>query len=140
MADSDTYPPRYYEYLASQRRVSNWVQQTRSHPRQSSASSVEFPPRTSRAITKRTKRSAESMYALTSSSPPTRNRQRRNSAEQTAVSPAAALITSSLFVYAFLPSLLTVMAFVVVLTLVTMGTEESQDRRSKLDEADVLLS
>lgn len=135
MSEIEAYPPRYYEYLASQRRVSNWVQQAHSNPHSSMTSSSARVPR--RPIEKHFQPSTKSMSALTSSSPPTRHRHfthkfkslkqptrlASSSTEKAPVSPAAALITSSIFVYAFLPSLLTVMAFVVVLTLATMETE-----------------
>ncbi|PPQ89418.1 hypothetical protein CVT25_002184 [Psilocybe cyanescens] len=150
MAEIETCPPRYNEYLASQRRVSNWVQKTHSQTTHQSLQNMNRPLSS--------KRSPSTESILTNSSPPRHRHSAQKKShrrlirseinngksigQQPLVSPTVALISSSLFVYAFLPSLLTITAFVVILTLATMETEETKDRKSKVcpERDDALLS
>ncbi|KDR70847.1 hypothetical protein GALMADRAFT_144327 [Galerina marginata CBS 339.88] len=133
MADVETYPPQYHQYLATQRRVSNWVKHTDSQIQSSNNSRKPSSKRSS---------SAESYpMAHTSSMSGQRKSSRRNSGattrhsmnaiEQPPITPAIALISSSLFVCALLPSILTISAFVVLLTLASMESGDQSRGVSK---------
>jgi hypothetical protein len=127
MSGIEAYPPRYYQYLATQQRVSNWVKQSASMKNQ----------RTSQPRRPGSKRNlnSESADAASHESPAIRrhsskrhssNRSRRSSEgrdDKTAISPAVALVSSSFFVWALLPSILTLSAFVVVLSFASLNDE-----------------
>ncbi|KAF9554355.1 hypothetical protein CPC08DRAFT_784829 [Agrocybe pediades] len=93
-------PPRYYEYMEAQQRVSVWIQNT------GVGSSMK--------LTLESKGSAADCARIPRAS---RQSWEAEPLEQAPIPPAIALVTSSLVVCAFLPSLLTVSAFVVLLTL-----------------------
>ncbi|KAF8889524.1 hypothetical protein CPB84DRAFT_1849322 [Gymnopilus junonius] len=120
MADIQLYPPGYQQYLATQRRVSDWVNHTHSLAKLSAA-----------ARRPASKRSASpELVPITHSLPWKRPKPRGKSSarrqhsmeviETPPVTPAVALVSSSLFVCALLPSILTISAFVVLLTIASM--------------------
>jgi len=170
LAIIDSLPPRYHEYLATQERVSVWVQSTNP----SCSSHVSRRPASRKSTTdlrrsKSTKFILERSISKLPSPPPTphihnpkalklslkeskadltgtprrrhtfdvdlpsRKARRhavddQSSAEHESISPAVALLSTSLIVCAFLPSLLTVSAFVVLLTFANMETKNNDVR------------
>ena len=128
---ADTYPSRYYKYLETQRRVSKWVEKSGSTPNQSTS-------QLSRHGSKRklTSESADALvHAYESASVYRRSSSKRHNVknlprrysetrdDKTAIPPAFALVSSSLFVWALLPSILTLSAFVVILSFATLNDE-----------------
>ncbi|KAF8961957.1 hypothetical protein BDZ97DRAFT_1702852 [Flammula alnicola] len=124
MTEAESFPPRYYQYLATERRVSNWVKQTQS---------TELSGRIHRHSSKSTPGTqslATHSSSLSVHRPSTYRRKSRESGPRPSemrqpfpMSPAIALVSSSLFVCALLPSILTVSAFVLLLTLASMESE-----------------
>ncbi|KJA14943.1 hypothetical protein HYPSUDRAFT_208300 [Hypholoma sublateritium FD-334 SS-4] len=126
---SETYalPPRYYQYVATQSRVSDWVSQTHSesqhggrkaHSRSGSRSANDRNSITSLSASRRhahtsRKSSRDDAYPPMPSKGP----------QLDPLPPAIALISSSLVVCAFLPSLLAVSAFVVLLTWASLHSQ-----------------
>lgn len=119
MSETYTLPPRYYQYVATQSRVSDWVSQTHSsqhgdckaRSRSGTKSANDRHSPISRSASRRhahtnRKTSRDGAYPPMLSKGP----------ELDPLPPAIALISSSLVVCAFLPSLLAVSAFVVLLT------------------------
>ncbi|KAF9480372.1 hypothetical protein BDN70DRAFT_805468 [Pholiota conissans] len=124
MAETQLFPPRYYQYVATQNRVSNWVKQThstelhRKHHRQNSKSagttqSPSTKPSSRRRSSTSIRRTSDSNYR----SPLVEN--------LSPLPPAIALVSSSLIVYTLLPSIIAVSAFAIFLTLVSMDNQVS---------------
>ncbi|KAF8194942.1 hypothetical protein BJ912DRAFT_957585 [Pholiota molesta] len=137
MADTQSLPQRYYQYVATQNRVSDWVKQTRTTQQ----------PRKHHRHTTQTKDSTQSITTRASSGRKSSSSSRRRMSADTIYSPtggelsplppAIALVSSSLVVYALLPSIMTVSAFVIFLTLASMDKQEKSSellKRSKSSE------
>ncbi|KIM38416.1 hypothetical protein M413DRAFT_30240 [Hebeloma cylindrosporum] len=133
MSDIDNYPSKYYKYLETQRRVSKWVEKSGSLPSQS----ISQVPRPG----SKRKRTSESTDTFIHPVSPHRHSSKRHNPKKPRrdseqprdgtmeISPAFALVSSSFFVWALLPSLLTLSAFVVVLSLASLNDQTSQERR-----------
>ena len=128
MPDIDTYPSKYYKYLETQRRVSKWVEKSGSMSNQSIS---QVPPLGSKR--KLTSESADalihhesaSIHRCSSKRDSTKKPRRYSEArdEKMEISPALALVSSSFFIWALLPSILTLSAFVVVLSFASLNDE-----------------
>lgn len=126
MSETSALPPRYYQYVATQSRVSDWVSQTHSsqhggrkaHSRRGSTSANDRIFSVSRSASRRhsptsRKTSRDGAY------PP----MPLKGTEMDPLPPAIALISSSLVVCALLPSLLAVSLFVALLTLASLYSQ-----------------
>lgn len=121
MADIQFYPPGYQQYLATQRRVSDWVKDTHSlaklsakarRPASKRSASADTMPTAQFLPWKRPKLSKRRSSA--------RRRHSLEMVQPSPITPAVALVSSSLLVCALLPSILTISAFVVLLTIASM--------------------
>jgi len=125
MSGIEAYPPRYYQYLATQRRVSNWVKQSGSI--KSQRTSQIRRPGSKRNLIPESVDAVPHEYASVhrrSSKRHSPKHLRRHSEareDKTAISPAVALVSSSFFVWALLPSILTLSAFVIVLSFASLN-------------------
>ena len=125
MPNIDTYPSKYYKYLETQRRVSKWVEKSGSMTN----GSISQVPRPG-SKRKLTSESADALIHYESTSIHRGSSKRHNSNkprryseardEKTEISPAFALVSSSFFVWALLPSILTLSAFVVILSFASL--------------------
>ncbi|PPQ75485.1 hypothetical protein CVT26_015907 [Gymnopilus dilepis] len=134
MAEVQLYPPGYHQYVATQRRVSDWVKHT--HSLASSAAR-----KTRRPGSRHSTSSAGIASSIDSDLLPwkrPKSSRRRSSPrrmrsmaiiEPPPVTPAVALVSSSLFVCALLPSILTISAFVVLLTIASMDQSSKRDHK-----------
>jgi len=124
----DTYPSKYYKYLETQRRVSKWVEKSGSMSN-GSISQVPRPGSKRKLTSESTDASIHHEYASIhhcSSKRHNSKRPRRYSEareEKTEISPAFALVSSSFFVWALLPSILTLSAFIIVLSFASLNDE-----------------
>ena len=125
----DTYPSKYYKYLETQRRVSKWVEKSGSMPNQSITQLSRHGSK--RKLSSESSANAlihayESASVYRRSSSKRKNLPRRYSEtrdEKATIPPAFALVSSSLFVWALLPSILTLSAFVAILSFATLNDE-----------------
>ncbi|KAF8199016.1 hypothetical protein BJ912DRAFT_686196 [Pholiota molesta] len=139
MADTQSLPQRYYQYVATQNRVSDWVRQTRptqqpgKHHRRTTqtidstqSTTTRSSSRRKSSLSSRRRMSADRIYSRTGLG-----------GELSPLPPAIALVSSSLVVYALLPSIMAVSAFVILLTLASMDKQEKgsePSKRTKLSE------
>lgn len=128
MPDIDTYPSKYYKYLETQRRVSKWVEKSGT---MSNGSISQVPrPGSKRKLTSESADAAihhecASIHHCSSKRHNSKKPRRYSEAreEKTQISPAFALVSSSFFVWAFLPSILTLSAFIIVLSFASLNDE-----------------
>lgn len=116
-------PVRYRQYVATQRRVTNWVQQTRSHVL--STTRVGHTKRdgssSGRSSSRHTRKRDGSRGSNRITDP-------FKSSTTPTITPSIALVSSLLVVYALLPSILTLSAFVFLLTLASVDKQVRKTR------------
>ncbi|KAF8160020.1 hypothetical protein B0H34DRAFT_797201 [Crassisporium funariophilum] len=129
MAEIDPFAANYRQYLATQRRVSEWVSHTDSKSRPLAGPSSHSSTHSSRS---RSKRSAPrtSSHRRKTSYPPHAVSTLDNGAS---ASPIIALISSSLIICAMLPSILTVSAFVLLLSYASVEQQKFLDPKKETE-------